>query len=194
MGPSATCWALHSTTWHSTTGTKQEAQSPGASCHARGTWPQGEEQQRSLVLCTHKVQPSPVQIRELCSRTRTIHTHERTPCTLLCVQGTACSQALPHAHTRPPAAALSTTVPTHAEGSLPLSLPHMYTPAGRPPTHPLCVPCHPSLPGQHSKVHLETSARKPVGRDYCGPTPFPSPCLTLRKLIPKLLRPQCHLP
>ena len=47
------------------------------------------------------------------------HTHKRTPCTLLRVQGMACSQALPHAHTHPPEAALSTTVPTHAEGSLP---------------------------------------------------------------------------
>lgn len=105
----------------------------------------------------------PSKDRERCSRTRTIHTHTSVPhCTLLCVQGTACSQVLPHAHT-PPTRSSSRHHSPCAHRRLPPSLLHTHTPAGIPPMHPLCVPYHPSLPGQHSKVHLETSARKPVG-------------------------------
>lgn len=69
----------------------------------------------------------------------------------------------------------------YARRRLPPSLPPRCTCTllrGDPP-HPPCVPCHPSLAGQHSTAHLETTARKPVGRDCCRPWPDP------RKTHPK---------
>lgn len=140
--------------------------------------------QRSLVLCRHKVQLSPAKTGEL-THTHTIHTpHTPTRAypkhTPTCARNSVLSGAPPCTHT-PPEAALSTPVPTHAEGSLPPSLPPRCTctPLRGDPPHPPRVPCHPSLAGQHSTAHLETTARKPVGRDCCRSWPDP------RKTHPK---------
>lgn len=177
--PSAQCWALHSTTSHSTTGTKEEAQEAGALCHAQRYGPK-ERNGRGHWCCARTKCSSPQQRSGSSAHTHAHYTHS-----LLRVQGAACSQVLPHAHTY----ALTRSSSQHRGPYTLRRLPQLW---GELPMHPLCTPCHPSLPGQHSKVHLETSARKPAGQDCCGSAPFPSSlCLILRKLIPKFLRPQC---
>lgn len=66
--------------------------------------------------------------------------------------------------------------PPHCTGTLLGGIPHA----------PLCAPRRLSLPGQHSRVHLGTSA---CGARLLRVCSFPSP-----RPIPKLLRPQCRLP
>lgn len=91
----------------------------------------------------------PSKDQERCSRTRTIHTHTSVPhCTLLCVQGTACSQVLPHAHTPPPEAALGTTVPVHTEGSLPPCCTRTLLRGYPPRTRSVSLPPIPPWPAQ----------------------------------------------
>ena len=78
------------------------------------------------------------------THTHAIHTHAgSTPRTLLGVQGTACSQALPR-HTRTHQQQLSAPRSPRTQEAPPTLL-HTYAPAGRPPCTCPVPPTHPSL-------------------------------------------------
>lgn len=130
---------------------------PGALYHIRGTWSRGEEEWNHWC-CAHTKSSSP---REFCPCTHTTHTLHvpDVPAQVVPVHTRAHQQqpSAPRAQYRQKASSCPPSLCTLLQ------------------EHLLLVPGHPSLPGQHREAHLETGARKPVGRDCCRPAPITLP-------------------